>query len=91
MTFKQCVSCRTMKNIRGKKIICKRCEEELDKKCITQNTSSPSKVSNKLYISGVCNHCGIILKGTLRLHCACGHTFCSQECCSDFHKEVKSQ
>ena len=31
MTLKQCKTCFTMKNIKGKKIICKRCEEDFDK------------------------------------------------------------
>ena len=31
MKIKLCKRCFTMKNIKGKKIICKRCEEEFDK------------------------------------------------------------
>ena len=30
MTLKLCKRCRTMKNIRGKKELCKRCNEEFD-------------------------------------------------------------
>ena len=32
MTLKRCKRCFTAKNIKGKKIICKRCEDEFDKK-----------------------------------------------------------
>ena len=66
MTLKLCKSCLTMKNIRGKKLICKRCEE-----------------GNGL--KDICFNCNSIIKGNLRLMCSCNHTFCSQECLSDFH------
>ena len=31
MTLRLCIRCRSMKNIKGKKIVCKRCEDELHK------------------------------------------------------------
>jgi hypothetical protein len=42
--LKRCISCGTMKNIRGKKIMCVRCETEVDKQ-------------NKEFNEGICK-CG---------------------------------
>jgi len=39
MTLKLCKRCFTIKNIRGKKIICKRCEIELDKENLEKRGS----------------------------------------------------
>jgi hypothetical protein len=33
----------------------------------------------------ICANCNEVIKGNLRLACACGDVFCSQECLLDYH------
>lgn len=42
--LKQCKRCLTMKNIKGKKVICKRCEDESNKE--TYKSKLPFQLSN---------------------------------------------
>ena len=58
MTLKICKRCMTAKHIRGKKLICKRCEEEFDKENINRLQYCKHCGSVTKHVNSKCDRCG---------------------------------